>query len=421
VWVSPVPVVATFLLAYPLWSWLRLATAVDFIHEQLAQLEFANQKLSYVHPEPPSVTRGADPVEDVLGQLDRAHNEARYNHELVRQTLEEMASGILLAEMSGNVLMANHEAMELLGLSAPVEDGSDVGVLLRQLTELGGETVEESMASLHSLGDGFSVECEAQQGNRSVLLQGSVIGLDRLLLVFVLTDISELKESEKKRAEALNFLSHDLRAPLTSVLALIESAREDAPAGEQPELLAQVESYVRTNLSYAEDFIQLAKMDHAATDNFDLCDSASLVDNAVSLVFHTATRRGIDVRIHYSDSTQWIHCDRHLIERALINLIDNALKHSADGGVIDVGVETADGWAVFSVSDRGAGVDEADLSRLFAAFEQGKDATGGVGLGLRFVSVVAANHGGTLEVENRAGAGCRFKLRVPASSDTPVD
>lgn len=411
-WVSPVPVVLTFLLSYPLWSWLRLAAAVDFIRDQLAQLEFENQRLSYIHPDQPAIGRGADPVQDALRQLDRAHSEARYNHELVRQTLEEMSSGVILAEMSGRVLMENHEAMGLLGSGGAAASGRDVTGLLEALDPQGGASLQEALQDLRRVGDRFSFECAMDSGQRHVLLQGGVIGLDRLLMVFVLTDITELKESEKKRAEALNFLSHDLRAPLTSVLALLESARENATAAVEPQLLAQVESYVRTNLSYAEDFIHLARMDHGAASNFDLCDSAALVDNAVAQVFHTAAQRGIDIRIEYSDSSEWVYCERHHIERALINLIDNAIKHSPDGSEVRVAIDITQDSAIFTVSDQGDGIDAADATRLFAAFEQGRNATRGVGLGLRFVSVVAANHGGSLSAENREVGGSSFRLRV---------
>lgn len=415
-WFSPVPIVVTFLLTYPLWSWLRLATAVDFIHEQLAQLEFANRNLSYLHKDDPKLERGGDPVEDVLRQLDRAHSESRYNHELVRQTLEEMASGVILAEVNGRVLLANHEAMELLEFAGASGAGSDVRLLLESLEPPPSVSISRSLDDLHSVGDSFSFECDLKPDGRNLLLQGSIIGLDRLLLVFVLTDITALKDSERKRAEALNFLSHDLRAPLTSVLALLEGARDEGAQEVDAELLTQVESYVRKNLSYAEDFLHLARMEHEAADSYDYCDSASLVDNAVAQVFHSAARRGIEIRIEYSDSSEWIHCKRHDIERALTNLIDNALKHSKAGDEVVVRVEQDAGFATFVIRDEGEGIQEGDASRLFAAFQQGKNAIQGVGLGLRFVSVVAANHGGTLEVENNADRGSSFHLRIALDS-----
>ncbi|GAB5453692.1 MAG: CHASE2 domain-containing protein [Halioglobus sp.] len=411
-WFSPVPVVVTFLLTYPLWNWLRLAAAVDLVHEQLAQLEHANRRLSVVHRDQPSVSRGADPVEDVLNQLDRAHREAQYNQELVQQTVEEMSSGVILAELGGAVLLTNHKANELLQIG----EGDALGDIRARLAELaaqGGSSIGEALDELAAVGDRFSSEISLRSLGREVLLQGGVIGLDRPLLIFVLTDITQLKESEKQRAEALNFLSHDLRAPLTSVLALIESARDDSEGTPMEDLLPQVETYIRTNLSYAEDFIQLARMDHAATSGMDICDSASLVDNAVSQLFHSAARRGIDIRIEYCENDDWVYCDRHLVERALTNLIDNALKHSPEGGEVRVIVRVVQACLTFTISDLGPGIPEVDLSRIFTAFEQGDNAREGVGLGLRFVSVVAHNHGGSLEVRNNDGAGCSFSLRLP--------
>lgn len=412
-WVTPVPLAITFLLTYPLWSWLRLAMAVDFMRAQLKALESESKSLSFVQRSDSDVAHGGDAVEVVLAQLDRARQEATYNHELVRQTLEEMASGVVLTDVAGSVLLANHTAKGLLGMQVRDERGIAVlGELLR-LEPQSGADIRLSIEGLMGPDDSFSIECRAPYRERDVLLQGALIGLDRLLMIFVITDVTELKRSEKKRVEALNFLSHDLRAPLTSVLALLESARDESTDQRNDEVLSQVESYIRTNLSYAEDFIHLSKLDHNAQPNKDLCDSTSLVDNAVAQIFHSASRRAVEIRIAYASTEGWLHCDRHLVERALTNLLDNALKHSADGSVITVETMVLANAVEFVVSDEGPGIDPADMGRIFEAFEQGRAATEGVGLGLRFALVVTKTHGGTLRAANRQGKGASFILRLP--------
>ncbi len=410
-WVSPAPVVLTILFAYPLWNWLRLATAMDFIQDQLVQLRKENTE-GFLAP-PPAETVAAsrpDPVDEVLLQLDGAYREARQNHELVRGTLEQLASGVILAELSGAILMVNDEARDILG--GPVREKIVEAALSR--IQLGGDKpLRDLLAGLTAPGDVFETEAVAIDSGRDLLLQGGVVGFDRPLLLLVLTDVTALKQSEKQRTEALNFLSHDLRAPLTSVLALLQSAREDSTQRADPALLSQIEKYIRANLSYAENFIQLAKLDQAGPMIVDECDAHSLLDNAVAQLYHSAASRSIALNITVSDDDLWLNCSRDLVERVLINLLDNAIKHSEDGGEIDLGLEPEGDNVLFTVRDCGPGIDPQDIQRIFEQFQQGGHARSGAGLGLRFVQAVADAHGGTITAVNHPDGGSRFELRLP--------
>ncbi len=413
-WISPAPMLLTLLFLYPLWNWLRLAAAMDFIQEQLLQLGQENRHHSFFEASAPnSNVPSADPVDAIMMQLGRAYREARQNHELVRDTMEQLASGVILAEYYGRILMVNDEARDLLALQGPGGELKSAlgGIELEGKTELG-----ELLGGLARPGDQFQCEGHSRANRRDLLLQGGVIGLNRPLLLLVLTDVSELKQSEKSRTEALNFLSHDLRAPLTSVLALIESARDTSPAETDIQLLGQIEKYIRANLSYAENFIQLAKLEQAALPRFDQCDAQSLVDNAVAQLYHSAIARDIELHIADSDDELWLNCSRDLVERVLINLIDNALKHSPNGSRMNISVSRESDWAVFEVSDEGQGIDPNDMQRIFDQFHQGTHARSGVGLGLRFVSAVASAHGGSINASNNPTGGSCFSLRIPLSS-----
>lgn len=410
-WISPAPVLLTLFITYPLWNWLRLATAMDFIRGQLLQLDKENRQSIFRATEGSSLGNGnTDPVDEILKQLDRAYREAQQNHELVRGTLVQLASGVILAEPNGHILMMNDEANNLLGRpglrgqihKALADVELEKGVLLKDLLD-----------ALETEQDHFNCEGYALASQRDLLLHGGVIGLDHPLLLLVLTDVSELKQSEKQRAEALNFLSHDLRAPLTSVLALIESAKEDTGASLGHGLLGEIERYIKANLSYAENFIQLAKLEQTALPRFDECDAQSLLDNAVAQLYHSAASRGITMRLSGGDEELWLNCSRDLIERLLINLLDNALKHSSNGDTVDLGLTRDGDWAQFTVSDQGTGIDPVDLQRIFDQFQQGTHARSGAGLGLRFVQAVTLAHSGTISASNNTSGGSCFLLRLP--------
>lgn len=409
-WISPAPILLTLLFAYPLWNWLRLATAMDFIQGQLTALTRENSE-SFLPQEvyAQAATINPDPVDQILSQLDDAYREARHNHELVRGTLEQLTSGVVLSELSGKILLINDEARELLGGVSSVVLHEALSVIELQSPH----NLPQLLTALVEQGDQFNCEGTVLENGRDLLLRGGVIGLARPLLLIGLTDVSALKRSEKRRAEALNFLSHDLRAPLTSVLALIESARDNSHLKTDPGLLREIEKYIQANLSYAENFIQLAKLEQTGPVRVDECDAHSLLDNAIAQLYHFAKSRGITLNYQVTDEELWLSCSRDLVERVLINLLDNAIKHSEDGGQIELGLAREGDSALFSVRDYGPGIDPADVQRIFEQFQQGTHARSGAGLGLRFVQAVTRAHRGTINAVNNDTGGSSFLLRLP--------
>jgi len=494
-WISPAPIVLTLLVAYPLWNWLRLDAAVDFIGEHLQDLqnenhqlaplynwsdveraaefmvslghisrwewdsgqvfdsdghcdmawkheracssklflycgqirrllvfwspgqEFVASSLRHIFPELDREGIQQGPGDDFVNlnllALDNAYAQARRNRDLMQDTLEQLESAVILSELSGELVLINKQARLLLDLA---DDCNNLLVALGGLDLAEPQSIEDLVSQLIFRGLHFNHEGIAIASGREILCRGGTINLDRPMLLIVIMDVSDLKKSEKRRVEALNFLSHDLRAPLTSVLALLESAKAEKGAGYDGLLLDQIEEYIEKNLSYAENFIQLAKLEHDDTLRFDDCDASSLIDNAVAQLFHSAQKRGVELRILYCEEALWLRCNRSLLERALINLIDNALKHSREGGRITIELEADSQYAIFSVSDQGVGIAAGDMEQIFGCFAQGAGATAGVGLGLRFVSAVSRSHAGSVSVMNNLPNGARFVLSIPRES-----
>lgn len=351
-----------------------------------------------------------------LNQLDSAYREAKQNRDLIRGTLEKLGAGVILADLSGDILLINQQAKDLLCLS---DDDKALLTALAGVELPQNRTMTDLVDPLLIQSEAFSCEGRSRSQGRDLFFQGAVIGSDKTLMLFVLTDVTELKRSERSRTEALNFVSHDLRAPMTSVLALIEDTK-NGPAHKINEgLLAQIEEYIRKNISYAENFLQLAKIEHGGPLRLIDFEASSLIENAVSQLFHTAQKAGITLKMTYPADDVWVRCDSAMIERALINLIDNALKHSTRGDSISITLRANEDYAVFEVSDQGDGVSAADMNRIFDTFEQGKEAKAGVGLGLQFVKAVAATHGGKVSVVNIAQAGACFSFEIDKLPDEP--
>ncbi len=371
--------------------------------------------LNRVFPETPvraeRLPLGADLVDIDLAQLDTAYREARHSRGLVSGALEHLTSGVIVAEARGQPRIVNEKARQLLQVDAPKGNVAEILEGVRLPDEL---TVEKLLRKLLQRGRPFDVEAHSSRGSRDLLLRGRRIDLDYPMLLIAITDVTELKASEKARTEALNFLSHDLRAPLTSVLALTESARGENPDDPKlGKLLDQIERYINNNLWYAENYIHMARLQHGESMAKDECEAQSLLDNAVSQLYHSASKRDVAIEMKSCEEEVWLLCARSMVERAVMNLLDNALKHSPPGSTVTLSLECEGKAALIEVEDQGAGIPKNELEQVFAAFSQGSTAQGGVGLGLRFVAEVARNHGGLVEVVSPPGKGARFSLKIP--------
>ena len=244
--------------------------------------------------------------------------------------------------------------------------------------------------------------------HREALVAGGDL-LDRRMAALSMA-AAHVRSLERQRKEALNFLSHDLRAPLSATLALIElqgAPREAAP-------LAEIEVHARRALALADGFVQLARAESPQGYRMELLDLRDPVVEAVDTCWPRsrvdAIELGSDVPEH--ECLAW--GDRSMLTRALVNLVDNALKH---GGGADARVQCRlraceAGWRI-DVIDAGVPLQPDVARELFARFRRGRTNASGAGLGLAFVQAVAQHHGGRAGWSH-AARGNVFFIEMPA-------
>lgn len=217
---------------------------------------------------------------------------------------------------------------------------------------------------------------------------------------------------EAQREEAVNFLSHDLRAPLSGALALI--ALQEGQRGDP--LLGRIEAQLRAALEMAEGYLHLARAQAPEADARELLDLRDVATEAVDLAWDAARQRGAPLACELPPEPCLAEADGAMLRRALGNLIENALKYGRPQAPVRCVLQAKpDGWRL-AVDSEGTPL-AADLAAgLFERFRQrGGSAGGGVGLGLALVDAVARRHAG------RAGwqalpAGNRFFIDLPAAA-----
>lgn len=230
------------------------------------------------------------------------------------------------------------------------------------------------------------------------------------------------RDMARSRDETLDFLSHDLRSPLAAILTTLDTAREHAAAGGTDVVLQRVGRYARNALDLAEKLVRLIRAESIDPERFSELNLELVVQDAADEAWAAARARDVELVSALGsgdgrDPPRLVRGDGELLRRAVLNLLDNAVKYSPPGGRVLVTLTSdAAGW-VIEVRDAGPGIAEEDQVRLFKRFVRlpSPDGEGpaGVGLGLLMVRTVAERHGGSVSVASAPGQGACFRIHLP--------
>jgi signal transduction histidine kinase len=242
------------------------------------------------------------------------------------------------------------------------------------------------------------------------------------------TDVEKLRLAERMRRDLIANISHDLRSPLASIQAYLETmAMKDSQLAPQ-ERKRFLEISIRNTGSLqrlVEELFELAKLDARQVSlKREPIQVAELAQDVALKLAPQAERAGVTLSVDPAPDLPLVSCDVGLIERVLTNLIENALQYTPRGGTVRVAITENGGAIQVAVADTGAGIDPQDLPHIFERFyraDKSRDrSTGGAGLGLAIARQVVELHGSVLEVDSRPGEGARFAFSLPSSAKSPV-
>ncbi len=245
--------------------------------------------------------------------------------------------------------------------------------------------------------------------------------LSRLALERDLQDklLAEMRKLEEFRRDFITNVTHEIKTPVTSILGAVDVISDSDPGldeRDRRELLKVLKNQSERLNALVEDILQLARLEKAEisrTTDFALCNVGDIVETAVNLVRPLAERSGIAISVERLP-VQNRSCDSRLIESAVSNLVQNAIRHSGTKTIEVVVGSRPDGKAEICVADHGIGIPTECQGRIFERFYRvDKDrsrALGGTGLGLAIVKHIVQLHGGEVSVESKPGEGTTFKV-----------
>jgi two-component system phosphate regulon sensor histidine kinase PhoR len=239
-------------------------------------------------------------------------------------------------------------------------------------------------------------------------------------VVLVLGDITELRRLERVRRDFVANVSHELRTPVQLVKGFAETLRDGAL--RDPEQAGRFLDIIERNAARMEslisDLLSLASLEREGREWLaaERSDIAPILEAARAAIQPKAEARGTKVEIECQEGLS-AKVDSGLLEQAVVNLIDNAVKYSPQNETVRVEARSEQGLLVIEVRDRGIGIPARDLPRVFERFYRVDKARsrelGGTGLGLAIVRHIAMAHGGKVSVESWEGEGSTFRIALP--------
>lgn len=344
--------------------------------------------------------------------------------------LAGVSDGVVVLDATGRVVLANDAARELLGVEVGGRlDGAAAQVSFA-LHRIDGKPIEEANLPVKRVLAGERFE-EAELVLRRVGAVPRVVNVsgrplassDAGAAVLVIRDVSELYHLQHTRDQTASLISHDLRAPLTSILAYAELI-ESGFGGNDPRLLRMASAIARSARQMNVMIDELRDTARLEAGRIELVrlpvDMTSLVREAVESAVSPATHER--VHVHVLRRVPVVAVDRDRMQRVIANLLTNALKYSPADSPVEIYVDGNDEEVVVSVTDHGVGIPADEMPRLFQRYV--RVPTGarveGLGLGLYIARLIVEAHGGRIWAESQHGAGRTFRFALPVRNVPPA-
>jgi len=373
----------------------------------------------------PSV-RSAEEIEGLSESLSRMAEELRRRiEEISRQRNEmnavfsSMTEGVIAFDMEEHVLGMNQAAAEILRCDRNAARGRNIQEVVRNtaLHKFVGDTLlarDSIEADIPTTSDGEGL----LNGHGTILRdeRGQQLGA-----LVVLNDVTRLRRLENIRRDFVSNVSHEIKTPITAIKGFVETLRDGAV--KDPEdatrFLGIIEKHVDRLEAIIEDLLNLSKIEQTSEKtgiSFVESQMCDILQNALQVCHVAIADKKIKIETSCAESIK-ANIDPTLMEQAIVNLLDNAVKYSDEGGTIRLEVSKEKDLVVIAVEDHGCGISKKHLPRLFERFYRVDKARsrqlGGTGLGLAIVKHIVQAHGGDVTVNSTPGKGSIFSIRIP--------
>ncbi len=410
---------ALFVILVSLWVSRRITRPIEKIKSG-AEL-FAEGDLQQRLPVSDSWEIGslAETMNQMAADLHKRINTITEQRGEMEAVLSSMVEGVIAVDNEERVLSMNNAAAKMFVCSPSKAQGRSIQEVVRNTVLQ--QFVEEALLSRKPIEKDITLY---SNGERFLNTHGSLLRDaegKQIGALIVLNDVTRLRKLENMRREFVANVSHEIKTPITAIKASVETLREGAmksPA-DADRFLEITEKHVVRLEAIIEDLLSLSRIEQEHEKEEIRLSNANIkdvVETAIQVCRPNADSKHIGLSL-VCDEDMEVNMDSALLEQAVINLLDNAIKYSNEGSSVQVEVGQTNDEIVLSVKDHGRGIEGEHLPRLFERFyrvDNGRSRdSGGTGLGLAIVKHIAQAHKGRVTVESKHGEGSTFSIHIP--------
>lgn len=341
-------------------------------------------------------------------KLQLTLSEVRNNQNRLEAVLKCMNSGVIAVDRNYNIIIINPYAERIFGI-----DRNLVGESLIECVK--NYELEKVLLDNGKEYNEFKI-MRPMERNLEIRTTDIINKNEHIGTVIVIQDITEMKKLENMRSEFVANVSHELKTPLTSIRGFSETLMEVDDPVYRKKFLGIINSESERLTRLIEDILTLSRVENKKGIKEDIIDVNTLMNEVVFLVKNTADRKNISIDFQ-GDEIRSIKGDKDKFTQMLINLVDNAVKYTDNGGKVRIKSKDYYNYFTITIQDNGMGIDKKDIDNIFQRFyrvdKARSRADGGTGLGLAIVKHILVLFNGDIEVNSVVGKGSSFTINIP--------
>lgn len=354
----------------------------------------------------------------IMGKkLRKTIGKMEFQQNKLQTILNQMNDPVISIDRRSRVKEINQAALSFIGKTKKKAIGKEFFRLYENLDLM--EIIEESFENETNAAKLLQFEHDKIKYMQVNCLPVFNIKKELNGMVIVMNDITEIQSLHIRQKMFVSNVSHELKTPITAISGFLDTLLEypDLSSEKRNEMISiTLEQSLRLH-TIIEDLLLLASLEEErVTISKDTFPLLPLLNDAKKVCSISAKQRGIDIEI-YCEKDLELSAHYGLIEQAVINYLNNAIKYSEEGGIVKVKAKQDGNKISISVKDKGQGIPTDKVSHLFERFYRVDKARsrdkGGTGLGLSIVKHIAERHGGTVFAKSRVGKGSKFEIILP--------
>jgi len=413
-------IVAIFAAVVTLIVSRRISLPIEQMKETAQRFALGELELRVPLPKQAELNELAQALNEMAQQLqDRIQTITQQRNEL-KAILSSMVEGVVAVDSNGYIVNINEAAAKFLSTDIAKAQGCSIEEVIRNTD------FQEFIQGILN---------EERNGQTDIVLSGRkdrIVRLDGASLtdsqgnksgaVVVISDLTRMRRLEDVRRDFVANVSHELRTPITSIKGFVETLMSgDIKMPQEAERFLQIIAKQSDRLNaIVEDLLSLSRLE-ASTEKrkitFEKASIKKVLNSVIEMAIIKAEVKDITIELDCDESLE-VKINANLLEQAILNLVDNAVKYSEPAGKIQIKAYRTNKMIVISVRDYGFGVSREHQGRIFERFyvvdKSRSRKLGGTGLGLAIVKHIAEVHGGKVTIESTPGVGSTFFLHLPA-------